>query len=274
MTRKPDPKAALDRLLTLMAKLRHPTEGCPWDREQSFETIAPYTIEEAYEVAEAIAQKDHGTLKDELGDLLFQVVFHARLAEERGLFDFAQVAENSAEKMERRHPHVFGQASVADAEAQTRAWEEQKVAERAAKAKAEGRAPSLLDDVAAGFPALLRALKLQKRAARVGFDWPGPKPVFAKVEEELSELRAAFDAAEPPERLAEELGDLLFTCVNLARHLGLDPETGLRGTNGKFERRFRAIEKAFADKGKKLEDATPEEMEEAWQAAKLKPEVG
>lgn len=269
-TNRPDPKTAIARLLEVMARLRHPTEGCPWDREQSFETIAPYTIEEAYEVAEAIAEKDYETLKGELGDLLFQVVFHARMAEERGLFDFAEVAATLAEKMERRHPHVFGSATVENAQAQTRAWEEHKAEERAAKAKAEGREPGLLDDVPRGFPALLRALKLQKRAARVGFDWPAAGPVFDKVMEEFAELREAEAEAEPPERLAEELGDLLFVCVNLARHLGVDPEAALRGTNWKFERRFRAIEKVFAAKGRTLEEATLEELEEAWQAAKRK----
>jgi MazG family protein len=266
--RKLDPKAEIERLLRVMARLRNPQRGCPWDREQSFKTIAPYTIEEAYEVAEAIAEGDLEMLKHELGDLLFQVVFHARMAEEQGAFDFAEVARALSDKMERRHPHVFGNATIADAEAQTQAWEAHKALERQAKAKRSGARPSLLDDVPKGFPALLRALKLQKRAGSVGFDWPAAAPVLDKLAEELAELRSALRQGESPERLADELGDLLFVCVNLARHLKVDPEAALRGTNWKFERRFRAMEEAFAAQGKKLEDASPEELDAAWEAAK------
>jgi len=270
---KPTPNAAwptetTDDLLRIMAKLRDPNGGCPWDVEQDFASIAPYTIEEAYEVADAIEQGDMEGLKGELGDLLLQVVFHAQMAAEAGHFDYADVVHGISEKMVVRHPHVFGDASVADADAQTKAWEDQKAAERAKKADAEGRVPSVLDDVARGLPALMRAEKLQKRAARVGFDWPTPAPVFDKVREELDEVAAVIDEGSDPARLEDELGDLLFTCVNLARKLGADPETALRGTIAKFERRFRDVEARAARDGASLKDMDIDQLETLWVAAK------
>jgi len=260
----------IERLLWVMARLRDPAGGCPWDLEQNFATIAPYTIEEAYEVADAIARGDLDELEAELGDLLLQVVYHAQMAKEAGRFDFDAVAEGIAAKMIRRHPHVFGDAAVEGAVAQSRAWEETKAAEREGKAAARGARHGLLDDVPLALPALLRAQKLQRRAARVGFDWGELGPVIAKVEEELGELRHEIAAAAPEERLADEIGDLLFAAVNLARHLGVDGEAALRATNAKFERRFGAIERALAAAGRRLEDASLDEMEALWQQAKLK----
>jgi len=267
--RSPDAGSAVLRLAAIMAALRHPETGCPWDIEQDFDSIAPYTIEEAYEVAEAITNADMPALKDELGDLLFQTVYHARMAEEAGAFDLAAVADAISAKMLRRHPHVFGDASIEDAEAQTRAWEVQKAEERRAKARAEGRVPSVLDGVSAAYPALMRAQKLQKRVVRVGFDWPEIADVFAKIEEELGEVRDEVEAGSPRERLEDEIGDLLFTVVNLARHLDIDPETALRRTNAKFESRFRAVESGLAAEGKTPETSTLGEMERHWIAAKL-----
>jgi MazG family protein len=258
------------RLIAVMAALRHPEHGCPWDIDQSFETIAPYTIEEAYEVAEAITNGDKAELKDELGDLLFQVVYHARMAEEDGDFDVQDVAEAITEKMLRRHPHVFGMASIEDADAQTRAWEDSKAIERAAKAEAEGRVPSVLDGVSAAYPALMRAVKLQKRVVRVGFDWPNSALVLEKIEEELGELKHELASGSVPDRVEDEMGDLLFTVVNLARHLGVDPETALRRTNGKFERRFRTVEAVLAESGRTPENASLDEMERIWTATKRK----
>jgi ATP diphosphatase len=260
--------AAIERLLRVMARLRDPEGGCPWDLEQTFATIVPYTIEEAYEVADAIARGDLDELEGELGDLLLQVVYHARMAEEAGRFDFDAVAESIAAKMIRRHPHVFGAAEVASAAAQTRAWEATKAAERADRAAARGARHGLLDDVPLALPALLRAQKLQRRAARVGFDWETLEQVIGKLEEELGELKSEVAAAAPPERLADEVGDLLFAAVNLARHLGVDGEAALRATNAKFERRFRAIESALAAGGRRVEDASLDEMEALWQEAK------
>jgi MazG family protein len=253
------------RLLEVMARLRDPQKGCPWDREQSYPTIAPYTIEEAYEVADAIERSDFEALKAELGDLLFQVVFYAQMAKEEGRFDFDAVAHSAGDKMERRHPHVFGNARVESAAAQTVAWEAQKATERATAAG--GRA-SVLDDVARALPALTRAEKLQKRAARVGFDWPELSQVIAKIEEELGELRHEIDANGPPERLLDEVGDLLFACANLARKLAVDPETALRSTNAKFERRFRRIEDWLAEDGKSPDQSTLDEMDGLWNRAK------
>ncbi len=258
----------LARLVEIMARLRDPEGGCPWDVEQTFETIAPYTIEEAYEVADAIERGDMGALKEELGDLLLQVVYHARMAEEDGSFDFDAVASAISDKMVRRHPHVFGAAEVDSATAQTRAWEEQKAAERALKAARGGRRASMLDGVAPGLPALTRAAKLQRRAARVGFDWPDVLPVIDKIEEEVAELKKEIASERVPERIEDELGDLLFALVNLGRHLELDPEAALRHSNAKFERRFRLIEERLAAAGRDLAEASLEEMEEAWQAAK------
>jgi MazG family protein len=260
--------AAIARLLAVMARLRDPDGGCPWDVQQTFRTIAPYTIEEAYEVADAIERGDPEALKEELGDLLLQVVFHARMAEEDGLFDFAAVATGIADKMTRRHPHVFADAQVASAAAQTRAWEAHKAAERAGKAPPGGPPASVLDDVALALPALSRAQTLQRRAARVGFDWPEVTPVLDKIEEELAELRHEIATGGAAERLEDELGDLLFAVTNLARHLDVDAEAALRRASGKFERRFHAVEATLAAAGRALAEASLDEMEAAWQAAK------
>ncbi len=266
-------KRPIDRLIAIMAKLRDPIGGCPWDLEQDFASIAPYTIEEAYEVADAISRGDMGALREELGDLLLQVVYHARMAEERGDFRFDDVATAIAGKMVARHPHVFGNTEVDSAAGQTRMWEEFKSRERAAKAGASGKPASVLDDVPLALPALLRAEKLQKRAARVGFDWPEAAQVLDKIEEEIAELRAELKggaAKADPARVADEVGDLLFALANLARHLKTDPETALRGCNAKFERRFRSIEQALAAQGRAPKDASLEEMEALWVEAKRK----
>lgn len=255
-------EAELRRLLDIMAALRDPRHGCPWDQQQSFATIAPYTIEEAYEVADAIARQDLAALPDELGDLLFQVVYHARMAEEVGQFAFADVARLIADKMLRRHPHVFGDAAARDAAAQTTAWEEQKQAERAARAET-----STLAGVPVGLPALTRAAKLTSRAAQVGFDWPNPAAVLEKLDEEVAELRAELPAADPV-RLADEVGDLLFVLANLARKLNLDPETCLHQANAKFQRRFMNMEQSIISKQLTLEKSSLTEMEAAWQEVK------
>ena len=251
----------LARLLAIMARLRAP-DGCPWDQVQNFASIAPYTVEEGYEVAEAIGREDRPALRDELGDLLLQVVYHARMAEEDGDFSFADVARSSNDKMIRRHPHVFGEEAARDAAAQTEAWETQKAAERAARAET-----GTLAGVAVNLPALTRAAKLTRRAARVGFDWPDADQVLDKLAEEAAELRAELPGADPT-RLADEVGDLLFVLANLARKLELDPEACLRGANAKFERRFGAIEEGLAAEGRGPADASLEEMEALWQAAK------
>ncbi len=263
-----DPVNAIDRLLEVMARLRDPERGCPWDLEQDFATIAPYTIEEAYEVADAIARGDMADLEDELGDLLLQVVYHAQMAREAGRFDFETVTERIAAKMIRRHPHVFGDAKVADSSTQTRAWEESKALERRDRARVSGEPPGVLDGIPLALPALARAQKLQRRAARVGFDWPDPAGVLAKIEEELAEVRAELATDGPSPRLTDEVGDLLFAAVNLARHFGVDAEAALRQTNAKFERRFQAIEQAVRATGRKLEDASLDELEALWQHAK------
>jgi nucleoside triphosphate diphosphatase len=263
----PAGEAPILRLLQVMARLRDPEGGCPWDLEQDFASIAPYTIEEAYEVADAIARGDLAALKDELGDLLLQVVYHARMAEEAGLFDFDQVTDAIADKMIRRHPHVFGSAEVDGARAQSQAWEAAKATERASRAGPEGAA-RVLDDVPLALPALMRAAKLQRRAARVGFDWPEVAQVLEKLEEEIAEVRAELAAGARQERLEDEVGDLLFAVANLARHLGIDGESALRRANQKFERRFRAIETALRAAGRRTEEASLDEMEELWQAAK------
>ena len=238
---------SLDRLLSIMAQLRDPERGCPWDRAQDFSTIAPYTIEEAYEVADAIARGDEAALKDELGDLLFQVVFHARMAEEARLFAFEDVAGAIADKMLRRHPHVFGNAEIASAAAQSEAWEEHKAGERQARACKAGTRESVLDGVALALPALLRAVKIQRRAARIGFDWPDAVPVMEKVLEEIAELRTEIERNAEPAALEEELGDILFAVANLARKLDIDPEEALRRATAKFERRFRRVELLAAE---------------------------
>ena len=257
------PPSPVDRLNAIMARLRDPVGGCPWDVEQTFQTIAPYTLEEAYEVADAIERGDWDELKSELGDLLFQVVFHARMAEEQGLFAFDDVAGAIADKLERRHPHVFGdEAAKADGAAQKARWEDIKAAERAAKAQ-----HGVLDDVPVGLPALARAAKLTKRAARVGFDWPSTDEVFDKFVEEVAELRAEI-AAGDVEKARGEVGDLLFVMANLARKLGVEPEDALRGANAKFVRRFAFIEAELAKDGRTPEQSDLAEMDGLWDAAK------
>ncbi len=264
------PQEPLARLLAVMAWLRDRQHGCPWDIEQTFKTIAPYTIEEAYEVADAIERNDMPALKEELGDLLLQVVYHAQMAAEEQAFDFADVAAAIATKMVDRHPHVFGDLEIADADAPTVSWEARKAAERAKKGAAEPAAGTL-DGVARALPALMRAEKLQKRAARVGFDWKTIGPVIDKIEEELGELRSEMAVGNRvPDRIADELGDVLFAVANLARHCKVDPEAALRSTNDKFERRFRYVERRLADQGRRPSEATLEEMEALWQEAKTK----
>jgi ATP diphosphatase len=254
----------IDRLIGIMARLRDPERGCPWDVAQTFRTIAPYTVEEAHEVADAIERDDLDDLRDELGDLLFQVVFHARMAEEQALFAFDDVAEAIADKLVRRHPHVFGDASFDNAEQQTANWEAIKAAERAEKGQAD---ESVLDGVSRGLPALRRAVKLQKRAARVGFDWPGPEPIFEKLHEEAEELRAAV-CNDDADNIEEEIGDLLFVITNLARKLDVDPGGALRRSNHKFERRFRTMEDMARERAIELADLDGDELEAVYEAAK------
>jgi ATP diphosphatase len=261
---------SLDRLLDIMARLRDPNEGCPWDVEQTFETIAPYTIEEAYEVADAIARRDLDDLRDELGDLLLQVVFHAQMAREAGEFAFDDVAEAISDKMVRRHPHVFASETVAGVDQQRRAWEDQKAEERREKSAARGDADgahSALDGVPVTLPALVRAEKLSKRAARVGFDWKDPADVLAKIDEETDEVRVEIERDDRV-RLAEEIGDLLFACANLARKYGIDPETALHGANRRFEARFRQLEKRLRAQDRDPTSVPLEELEALWQLAK------
>lgn len=275
--------SGIQRLLEIMARLRDPQGGCPWDLQQSFKTIAPYTVEEAYEVADAIEREDLPSLRDELGDLLFQVVFHSQMAKEQGAFDFDAVANAICEKMERRHPHVFGNASIADAEAQTVAWEEQKRRERAQKRAAHEQA-SVLDDVPVALPALTRANKLGKRAAQVGFEWSDVHGAIEKLDEEIAEFKAEVrsnaclqadtttDGQREHERLAErlaaELGDVLFCVVNVCRYLKIDPEQALKRTNASFERRFRYVERGLARQGKTPQEATLAEMDRLWDEGK------
>ena len=262
------PSRDISRLIEIMAALRTPVTGCPWDLEQNFATIAPYTIEEAYEVSDAIQRGDLADLRDELGDLLLQVVFHARMAQEQGAFDFGGVVEAVTSKMIRRHPHVFGDAGGQDTKAVEGQWERIKAEEKAERAKRHPpKAPSALDGVPVALPALTRALKLQQKAGRVGFDWNDPRAVLAKIREEADEIEAELDRAES-EKAATEVGDLLFAVVNLARHLEADPEAVLRATNAKFERRFTGIEAALAAQGKKPQDATLAEMDALWDQAK------
>lgn len=257
----------IDNLLAIMARLRDAENGCPWDVAQTFASIAPYTIEEAYEVADAIARGNMADLCDELGDLLLQVVFHARMAEEAGAFNFADVVAAICEKMTRRHPHVFGAARIEDAEAQTRAWEAQKAAERKARGEEDD---SALAGIARGLPEWQRAQKLQKRAAGCGFDWPDYRPVLAKLREEADELEAEFHARESgqPARLEEELGDLLFVAVNLARHAKVDPGNALRCANAKFEQRFRRMEARAGADGRDFAALSLPEQEALWQQVK------
>ena len=269
MTNTPPPSFSLrpmDRLVEIMATLRNPNGGCPWDVEQTFATIAPHTIEEAYEVADAIEQNDMDSLKDELGDLLFQSVFHAQMAKELNEFSFDDVVNGVIDKMIRRHPHVFGDQSIKTADEQTVSWEDIKATERATKSGAADE--SALAGLTNGLPALIRAEKLQKRAARVGFDWPEVASVFDKLREETSELQVEIDTDGGEARLTDELGDLLFVCVNLARKLNIDAETALRGANSKFESRFRHMERALKGTGRGLKGMELDAMEEAWQGTK------
>jgi MazG family protein len=254
----------INRLLAIMARLRDPQTGCPWDVQQNFKTIAPYTIEEAYEVADAIERDDMEDLRLELGDLLFQVVFHSQMAKERGTFNFDDVVAAICDKMERRHPHVFGDAKIANAVAQTQAWDEQKRRERAASAQ------GVLDDVPLGLPALTRANKLGKRAAEVGFEWPDPQGALDKLVEEIEELRAELKGEPDPPKICDELGDVLFSLVNVCRYLSIDPETALRQSNAKFERRFAYVEQRLKEGGRSPEQATLEEMDKLWDEGKGK----
>jgi ATP diphosphatase len=262
------PARDISQLIEIMAALRTPKTGCPWDLEQDFATIAPYTIEEAYEVADAIARHDLDDLRDELGDLLLQVVFHARMAQEQGAFDFADVVEAITAKMVRRHPHVFGDARDFDPQSVKELWHQIKAeeqAERRARGKTEPK--GTLAGIPTALPALTRALKLQQKASQVGFDWNDPKAVLAKIREEADEIEAALDAG-AKRHAAAETGDLLFAVVNLARHLDADPDAALRMTNQKFERRFASIERALGERGKTPAQATLAEMDALWEAAK------
>ena len=274
--------ASIQRLLDVMARLRDPQRGCPWDLQQNFKTIAPYTVEEAYEVADAIERDHLPSLRDELGDLLFQVVFHSQMASEQGAFKFEDVVDAICDKMERRHPHVFGDASIANADAQTLAWEELKRRERAEK-KAGPEHASVLDDVPVALPALTRANKLGKRAAQVGFEWSNVHGAVEKLDEEIAEFKAEVrshvclqaDAAATTtegrrqhERLAAEIGDVLFCVVNVCRYLKIDPEQALKRTNGSFERRFRYVERGLAARGKTPQQATLAEMDQLWDEGK------
>ncbi len=277
-----EPSKDISRLLDIMAALREPETGCPWDVVQTFETIKPYTIEEAYEVADAIERNDPDDLCDELGDLLLQVVFHARIAEEAGLFAFGDVVEAITKKMIRRHPHVFAVSDAATPEAVKLQWDEikrqekqERAARHAARAKATGKPVAedpktgFLGSVQRSFPALTEALKLQEQAAKVGFDWSEPEPILDKIEEEIGELREALKAGRP-DKIADELGDLIFALANIGRHVKADPEQALRGTNTKFRKRFGYIEKSLQANGETLQGATLERMEELWQEAKTK----
>ena len=262
------PARDIARLIEIMAALRTPKTGCPWDLEQDFSTIAPYTIEEAYEVADAIARHDLTDLREELGDLLLQVVFHARMAQEQGAFAFADVVEAITTKLIRRHPHVFGDARDLSPDAVNDLWERIKAEEKAERRARGGHAPEgTLAGVPTTLPALTRALKLQQKASAVGFDWNDPRAVLAKIREEADEIEAALDAGET-KNAGAEAGDLLFAVVNLARHLDADPEAMLRLTNQKFERRFASIERALAARGKTPSEATLDEMDALWDAAK------
>lgn len=287
MASPPDQRKTIGELLAVMAALRTPVTGCPWDLEQTFETIAPYTIEEAYEVHDAIERGNRGELRDELGDLLLQVVYHARMAEEENAFAFEDVVDAVTRKMIRRHPHVFGDEEARAATLQKGWWEtikaEEKAEKRAGGAEATARPASLLADIPLALPSLTRAVKLQAKAARVGFDWPSLGPVFAKMREELAELEEIATPADPrgaatmepaDPRIAEELGDLLFVIANVARHLAIDPETALRSANTKFTRRFAHIESRLAEQGKQPADSTLEEMDALWDEAKAREREG
>ncbi|MBX5040256.1 nucleoside triphosphate pyrophosphohydrolase [Rhizobium lentis] len=269
-----EPSKDISRLIEIMAALRHPETGCPWDIEQNFQTIKPYTIEEAYEVSDAIERGDMDDLCDELGDLLLQVVFHARMAEEAGEFSFGDVVNAITTKMIRRHPHVFARSEADTPEAVKIQWDKIKQAEKRERAERRARRgitedfkSGFLGSVQRSFPALTEALKLQERAAKVGFDWSAPEPILDKIEEEIGELRVALGDGDRA-KVSDELGDLIFAVVNIGRHVKADPEQALRGTNTKFRRRFNHIEQVLEAEGETLEDATLERMEEIWQAAK------
>ena len=255
----------MTELLEIMRRLRDPESGCPWDIQQNFSTIAPYTIEEAYEVADAIEREDMHDLKDELGDLLLQVIFHAQMADEAGLFNYSDVVETLSEKLVRRHPHVFADLQVNDDHELHERWEQEKKRER--ENKSSNSDQSALDGVTLGLPALMRAQKLQKKAARVGFDWADPEPVFDKINEEIDEVREAMTKDSYREK-EEEVGDLLFAVVNLARQLGLDSETALRKANDKFSGRFRKLENVVRESGKSTEECSLEDLEVVWQSVK------
>lgn len=259
----------MNQLLEIMNSLRNPDSGCPWDIEQNFSTIAPYTVEEAYEVADAIARDDMDELCSELGDLLFQVVYHSQMADEQGFFNFREVAENINEKLIRRHPHVFGDSEVADAATQSIAWEAIKTQERLAKKGKAGQVQGLLNGINQAMPALARAQKLQSRAATVGFDWNETQTVLDKIKEELTEVEEEINSeTQNAEKIEDEIGDLLFTCVNLARHFHIDSESAVRKTNRKFERRFAYIEDSLREQGTDMRDATLEIMDKLWDEAK------
>ena len=253
------------RLIEMMNRLRDPVRGCPWDREQDFKSILVFTLEEAYELAEAIDRGDLHSVRDELGDLLFHLVFYAKLGEEAGAFDFADIVEGVVDKLERRHPHVFADEQPLSAADQNRLWERRKAADRRRK---NPTGQGFLAGIPEALPALARAGKLQSRAAAAGFDWPALPPVLAKLEEEIAEFRQAVDGGEPEERLEEEIGDLLFSVVNVARHAGIDPEAALRVANRKFMERFGGVEQELAARGKLPEQATLEEMDAIWQSLK------
>ena len=261
----------IQTLIKLMVQLRDPDNGCPWDKAQTYESIIPFTVEETYEVADAIERKDLAALKDELGDLLFQVIFLSRIAEEQGAFKFDDVAQAICDKLVRRHPHVFGDELHTSPEAVVHAWEGLKAKERADKRArsdvATDAAPSALDDIATALPAMMRARKLQSRAARIGFDWPSAEPVLDKIEEEVAELREAVEKKDSA-ALQAEFGDVLFSCANFARHAKIDPEWALRGANQRFEARFKHMEDAAREGGRQLLELTTAELDSLWQAAK------
>ncbi len=259
----------MNQLLEIMKSLRNPDSGCPWDIEQKFSTIAPYTIEEAYEVADAVARDDMDELCSELGDLLFQVVYHSQMADEKGLFNFRDVTENINEKLIRRHPHVFAESEITDAKTQSIAWEAIKTQERLSKQEKAGQEQGLLGGINKAMPALARAQKLQSRAATVGFDWHETQTVLDKIKEELEEVEEEINSeTQSVEKIEDEIGDLLFTCVNLARHFSIDSESAVRKTNAKFEKRFAHIENTLKDQGTNLRDATLEMMDKLWNEAK------
>jgi MazG family protein len=261
------PPSSIQRIVNIMAALRDPDTGCPWDLKQDFKSIAPYALEEAYEVVDAIETGDMDQLRDELGDLLLQVVFHARMAEEAESFTFDDVVNAIADKMERRHPHVFGAKAEVTSEQVKQNWEDMKAQERAAKSDTMAAPPSLLDDVPLALPAMTRAVKLQKRAARIGFDWTEPEPIFDKLEEEVNELREAM-ALKNADAIEDELGDVLFVVANIARHLKLDPETALRRGNAKFSRRFQQVEQQARAQSTDMSDFSLDDLESFWQRAK------